>query len=214
MSGKCFQDEIGQEVNVTSLDNNMGHDRNETGPGTFHPVACPECGKDTLDLIDSGVSMRSPILGIASDGEVGCLYTELTGDYQLGIYCRHCGHGVCGGLSVTGEADDEIHSEWAKSPGEPRTVLPFICSKCGSRELRQVEVGITFSYAVVAVCEADVPGTAPLVALSHLRNTDGGGTYRYRCSQGHELAKDDGSPVETVDELVAWLKAQCAGDKD
>jgi hypothetical protein len=63
-------------------------------PSVFYRRPCPECAKDTLNLIDSGVFMRSPILGITSDGEVGCLHTELAGDYQLGIRCRHCGESL------------------------------------------------------------------------------------------------------------------------
>lgn len=210
MSEKGFQDEMGEEVNNTSLDNRLDQGRNEARPAVLHLVPCPECKKDTLDLIDSGVSIRSPIVGITSDGEVGCLYTELTGDYQLGIRCRHCGHEVCGDLSVTGEVGDEFLSKCAKSATEARPALPFVCSTCDSQELHQVEVGIEFSHAVVAVCESDALGNAPLIAVSHQRDIGGRGISRYRCSRGHELAKEDGTPVETSEELVEWLKARSA----
>jgi len=69
------------------------------------------------------------------------------------------------------------------------------------------------SHEVVAVCEPIGPDNAPLVAVSHGRNIDGSGTYRYRCSHGHELARDDGYPVETSKELVEWLKARSAVDQ-
>jgi hypothetical protein len=154
-------------------------------PSVFYRLPCSECGKDAIDLIDSGVSMRSPVLGITSDGEIGCSRTELEGDYELGIYCRNCGHEVCGVLSETGEVGDEFLSEWAKSAIEVRTAPPFVCPKCHSQELHQVEVGIEFSHAVVAVCESDDSGNAPLMALSNLREIGGRGSYRFRCSRNH-----------------------------
>ena len=213
MSGKSFNDEMGEKVNDASLDNGLDRDRNGAGPAVLHLVPCRKCGKDTLDLIDSGVFMRSPIVGITSDGEIGCSRTELDGDYELGIYCRSCGHQVCSDFSLANECGDEFLSGWAKAATEARPVLPSVCSKCDSQELYQVEVGIEFSHAVVAVCESDAPGRAPLLAFSYVRHINGGGTYRYRCSQGHELAKDDGSPVETAEEPVDWLKAHASDEK-
>jgi hypothetical protein len=213
MSEKGFQNEMGEEVNETSMDNRLNRDRNEARPVVLHLVPCPECGKELLDLIDSGIVTRSPILGITSDGEIGCSRTELEGDYELGIYCRSCGHQVCSDFSLANECGDEFLSGWAKAATEARPVLPSVCSKCDSQELYQVEVGIEFSHAVLAVCESNAPGSAPLIAVSHQRETGGRGTYRYRCSQGHELVKEDGTLVETVEDLVDWLKAHASGEK-
>ena len=179
-------------------------------PPVFYRRPCSECGQNALNLIESGLFTRSPILGITSDGEIGCSGTELDGDYELGIYCRSCGQQVCSDSSLANECGDEFLSGWAKAATEAPPTLPFVCSTCDSQELHQVEVGIEFSHAVVAVCEADPPGNGPLIAVSHLREIGGRGTYRYRCSQGHELAKDDGTPVETAEELVEWLKARSA----
>ena len=98
-----------------------------------------------------------------------------------------------------------------KSNGEGLTPLPFICPKCGSRRLCREERDITFSQDVLAVCE--YPDGQPVVALRYLRWLDGGLTHRYCCSQGHELAKEDGSPVENKLELVEWLKANQSVNK-
>jgi hypothetical protein len=200
----------GMKVKACGLSDDKSVAPQDGKPSVFYRRPCPECRKDTLDFIDFGVSMRSLILGITSDGEIGCSRAELEGDYKLGIYCRSCGHQVCSDSSLTNECSDEFLSEWAKSAIKARTAPPFVCSTCDSQELHQVEVGIEFSHAVVAVCEADAPGNGPLIAVSHQRETGGRGTYRYRCSQGHELANDDGTPVETAEELVAWLKTLSA----
>jgi len=213
MSKIDLHEEMIDEANETSADDGAGRSGEEGRALVFYRRRCPECGKDALNLIDSGVFMRSPIVGITSDGEIGCSYTELEGDFEPGIYCRSCGHQVCSDSSLANACSDEFLSEWAKSAVEARTAPPFRCPDCDSLELHQVEVGIELSHEVVAVCEPVVPDSAPLVAVSHVRDIDGGGTYRYRCSQGHELAKEDGTAVETAEELADWLKARCAIDQ-
>jgi len=104
----------------------------------LHLVPCSECGQNALNVIDSGLFSRSPILGITSDGAIGCAQTEVDGDYKLGVYFRSCGHRVCGDSPFADECADEVLTEWARSAGEARAVLPFACSICGSAELRQV----------------------------------------------------------------------------
>jgi hypothetical protein len=203
----------GMKVKVNRPSDDKNANPQNAKPSVFYRRPCSGCGKDELDLIDSGIFTRSPILGITSDGEIGCSSTELEGDCELGIYCRDCGHQVCSESSLTNKCSDEFLSEWAKSAIAARPALPFACSTCDSPELHQVEVGIESSHAVVAVCEADAPGNAPLIAVSHQRETGGRGTYRYRCSQGHELVKEDGTPVETAEELADWLKAHASGEK-
>jgi hypothetical protein len=209
MSEKNILKGMKVKVNRPSDDKNVTPQYGE--PSVVYSRPCPECGHNALNLIESGLFTRSPVLGITSNGEIGCSRTELEGDYELGIYCRDCGHQVCSDSSLTNGCSDGFLSEWAESAVEARTALPIGCPKCDSQELYQVEVGIEFSHAVLAVCESDAPGNGPLIAVSHLREIGGRGTYRYRCSRNHELAKEDGSPVETAEELVDWLKAHSTG---
>jgi predicted RNA-binding Zn-ribbon protein involved in translation (DUF1610 family) len=213
MSKKDLQKQLSDKADEPSTVINMTRQDEDTEPSIFYRCVCPNCGKDSLNLIDSGVFTRSPALGITSDGEIGCAHTELEGGYELGIYCRACGHQVCSDDSFTNECEDEFLSEWVKSNGDARSTLAFACPKCGSQELQQIEIDLEFSTDVVAVCPPDSPGNEPLVAVTHLREIDNRGSFRYRCSRGHELAKDDGRPVQNADELVAWLKARSVVNK-
>ncbi len=52
------------------------------------------------------------------------------------------------------------------------------------------------------------------IALTPIRHTRYSANPTYRCLKGHELANDDGSPVETAEELVAWLKAHSASPQE
>ena len=151
----------GMKVKARGLSDDKSVTPQDGKPSVFYRRPCPECGKDALNLIESGLFTRSPVLGITSDGEIGCSGTELDGDYVVGIYCRDCGHQVCSDSCLTNECSGEFLSEWAKKALEARTALPFVCSKCDSRELHQVEVGIEFSHAVVSVCESDGPRQRP-----------------------------------------------------
>ena len=117
MSKKDRQKELSEKANEPSTVGNMTRQDEDTEPSIFYRCVCPNCGKDTLNVIDSGVFTRSPALGITSDGEVGCSRSELHGDYELGIYCRACGHQVCSDHSFTTECEDEFLSEWVKSNG-------------------------------------------------------------------------------------------------
>lgn len=182
----------------------------DTDSAVFHQLTCSGCGGNEFILIDSGTFTESPVLGITEHAEIGCARTTLEGDYELGVYCRSCDHQISGMHAFNEHFENESLLEWAKSNGQARHTLPFSCSKCDSSQLFRIETEIEFSQEVLAVCERDSPGDDALVALSFLRDIGGRGISRYRCSRGHELAKDDGTPVETSEELVAWLKARSA----
>jgi hypothetical protein len=213
MSKKDHAKELREQASEHSTIDSVTRPDETLEPPVFYRCTCPECGEAALNCIESGLFMRSRVLGITSDGEIGCYRTELEGGYELGLLCRHCGHQVCTEYSESEPCEEDFLISWARSHGEALATLSFECPKCDSQELHKVEIGIEFSTAVVAVCESNAPGAPPLVALSHLRDTDGGGSFRYRCSKGHELAKDDGSPVETDEELIEWLKAHHDANK-
>ncbi len=103
--------------------------------------------------------------------------------------------------------DEEISLEWAETTGEPMGAQFFSCPKCGLRGLSRTEMGVEFSQEVVAVCEPETRDGFPIVALGPLRDIFGGNSFRYSCSCGYELVKDDGAPVQSPEELLAWLKA-------
>ena len=174
----------------------------------FYRCICPECGEDELELINTGVFERSSVFGITSEGEIGGSRTEVDGDDELGMFCRECQHQVRTDYSENESCSGSNLIQWAKSNGEIQRILPFTCPACDSQELSLVEKGIETVQAVVAVCEPVSPGDDPLVALSHRRELWGGGCRRYSCHRGHELAKDDGTPVSTDQELLDWLKAR------
>jgi hypothetical protein len=183
----------------------------DSEPPEFHRCRYRKCGQDELRL-ESRSSSESKLFGITSHGDIGCSPTEVEHYHLHGIYCQACGHRICGASFSDNVCDDEVLFEWAKSQGEALTALTFVCPKCDSFILERTEVGIDFFNHVMAVCESDSPGGAPLIALWPIRYSRGGRSYRYRCSKGHELAKDDGTPVETAEELVEWLKACSAAN--
>jgi hypothetical protein len=187
--------------------------KNQEDGFRFYRVRCPKCGEAALDVIDSGVFIRSPLVGITSDGEIGCSHTELDDGYDFGILCRDCEHAIFTDSSFSNECEDGFLLEWAKSNGEVLKPVTFNCPKCDSRRLYFFEENVKFSHEVSAVCESDIPGGSPLIALSPILHIGRGGLYRYRCSRGHELANDAGNPVETPEELMEWLKSRRASVK-
>jgi len=212
MSKKKYQTELMEKTGVAALDDTVKIEEKKSQPNVFYQCVCPECGK--LELrVRSGVLTELPLLGVDSGGEIGCSPAEVDVDCQLEIRCGSCRHQVCGDASLNDICSYEFLSEWATSNGQSLSTLPFTCPKCDSQELLQVEVGIESSRLVVAVCESDAPRKKPLIAIGVLRHISGGGPNRYRCPQGHELANDDGSPVATAAELVAWLKAHGSAEK-
>jgi hypothetical protein len=92
--------------------------------------------------------------------------------------------------------------------------LDFICPLCGSVCLSEHTEKVEMFQEVVAVytVKADNGEEQAEVALSPYRDISHCSAPRYRCSNGHELAKDDGTPVETAEELVEWLKARSGSD--
>lgn len=202
MSKRDFQTELIEKTRDISRQS-VG----DSDSTVFYQFRCPECGENDLILIDSGIFAESPVSGITGYAEIGCARTTLEGDYELGIHCRNCDHQISNEHSFDEHFENESLLERAMSNGQARDTLPFSCPKCNSSQLVKIATEIEFSQEVLAVCEPDSPGGDPLVALSFLRDIGGRGISRYRCSRGHELANDDGTPVETAGELVAWLKA-------
>jgi hypothetical protein len=172
----------------------------------FYLCACPDCEQGELHLFDTGVFEHSDVFGITDEGEIGCYATGLDGKPQLGIYCGDCATEIYQESEQTEEGRKKSLLEWARTHGKAIATLSFVCPECGSRHLTRDETGITFSTEVVSVCEHPTEGW-PIVALSRNRCFGTGGTYRYRCLHDHELLKEDGSPVETEQELMQWLKA-------
>jgi hypothetical protein len=206
MTGKDPEQEMNKKAENPSVDE--GVTRLESDPPVYYRCNCPECGSDDLHLIDTGVFLRSQEVGITDEGEIGCSYTELEGSFEEGVICRECGHTVWNEYSANHESRYDLLLKWAQSNGEPVSTIPFRCPVCDSDELSKVETGIELWTVVVAVCEAVSPNDYPLQAVNPVRHFLGDRSVRYRCSSGHELAKDDGSPVENPKELVEWLKAQ------
>lgn len=212
MSEKDFQIEMTEKFNDPSLDDGMEQASQEAQPAVFHRLTCSECGEDTLSLCDFGVFLRSDFLGMTSEGEKGCGHIELDGDYEYVVMCRSCGHRVFEDPSCT----EEQLMKWASDAGEETRILPFHCAECDSTSLSEISTCVEVVRDIVAVCEVskdDEPEEQPLVALVPDKQTWLRGPTRYRCARGHELAKDDGTPVETEQELIAWLKAHCAVDQ-
>jgi hypothetical protein len=205
MSEKDIHKEMSETADRPSANENVS--RQEAEHAVFYRCNCPECGRDDLNLIDSGVFLCSPVVGITGEGEIGCSHTELDGDHELGLICRECGHTVCSDYTENLECQNDLLLKWAKSHGEAVCTIPFRCPVCDSNELNKVETGIDLWTVVEAVCEAVPPNGDALEAVSPVRHFLGRIAIRYRCSSGHELAKDDGSPVENPKELVEWLKA-------
>ncbi len=211
MSEKDFEKYLLDEAGAASVDDGEPGGKERPTP-LFYPCKCPNCGEDDLYLYDIGIRTKSPIVGITNSGEIGVSDTDTDGGDRLMVFCGDCENVIYRdnplsniGFKSTDNDREHFLSEWVKSNGEGLTPLPFICPKCCSRELCREERDITFSQDVLAVCE--FPSDQPVVALRYLRYLDGGLTRRYCCSQGHELAKEDGSPVENNLELVEWLKA-------
>jgi hypothetical protein len=205
MSKKKLDDKLDNKTEELSVDQNVNLP--ETEKFVFYQCSCPKCGEEGLNLMDSGLFENSNLFGITSDGEIGCSEPSLDGGYEYRIHCSECGSQVYPDYSLTVSSEEDFLLSLAESKGKALTILPFHCLECGSDSLQSVEIGIEFESEVVAVCEAHLAGAGPLVAVSPHRDFVNRGTFRYRCSKGHEVTKEDGSPVQNKQELVAWLKA-------
>jgi len=184
----------------------------EAKPTVFHRCTCPKCGEDNLNLFDFGVFLSGDFLGMTSEGELGCGRLELDGDYQYVVACRSCGHEAHNDLSRS----NEQLLEWAIAHGKELEILTFSCPICESTGLCEHWTDVELFREVVAVYT--IPGDSETdrqaeIALLPTREIYHSAAPRYRCREGHELAKDDGTPVETKEELVEWLKAHSTHEK-
>jgi hypothetical protein len=199
----------GMKVKVSRPSDNKHVPSRDAKPTSFHRCACTRCGKESLRLRGFGELDQSPLMGVTSEGVPGLAYYLLDRDCHQGITCQECGYDV----SLKGSEQSNALLEWARSHGEEIPALGFTCPTCGTHKLFRVELQVEIHSGIAAVCEivADaVSDTKPLVTFTGDRLVLGGPPYRFRCENDHELTNDDGKPVETAEELVAWLKASCA----
>lgn len=177
----------------------------EPQPPVFYRCTCPKCGEDTLELCGFGVFYRSEFLGVTDENEFGCGYMKLDGDYDWVIICSSCGHRVFDAPKVT--VDNLL--EWACTHGKAvsRLELDFTCPICGSQALERIERANRSVRAVYEISDnSETKGHAE-VALSFEQVMEGGDSVRYCCWKKHELTNQGGSPVQSEEELVEWLKA-------
>jgi predicted RNA-binding Zn-ribbon protein involved in translation (DUF1610 family) len=203
MSKKDLQKDLEKEAIEPSTVDNVTPQENQTEPPLFYRCVCPECGEDDLKLNGFGIFFSSEFLGVTDGDEFGCGHMELDGDYDWVIECSSCGYSVfdTGGVTL-----DNL-MEWAATHGKAVKTLEFICPICGSQYLNRIEKGTRSVRAVYEILENSETAHAE-VALSFERAVDVGISVRYGCLKNHELAKQDGSPVQTPEELVEWLKAR------
>jgi hypothetical protein len=212
MSKKDLQKELGEKGNEPSTADNATRRDEDTELSVFYRCTCPECGENTLELSGFGVFFRSEFLGVTNEGEFGCGDLELDGEYHWVLECGSCGYRIFD----TDVLPSDTLLDWAAAHGQAINHLEFTCPVCGSECFDNVEIHLKRSRSVRAVYEIrDNSETEPHaeVALSFERAVEGGKSVRYCCARGHELAKDDGSPVQNAKELVAWLKARRVVDK-
>lgn len=183
-------------------------DQGQTPPQSesrvFYRCTCPDCGEDTLELCGLDVFFRSDFLGVTRRGEFGCGFMKLDGDYHWVIQCGSCGYEAFN----TNELSDDDLINWAAANGRAKKMLEFKCPICGSDYLDEVFSANRSVRAVYETSDNEDAEFPAEVALSYEQAREYGEPVRYRCSNGHELAKEDGSPVETPAELVQWLKSR------
>ena len=205
MSDKHFREEGIEKANSPSVSENVILQGQKSDSPVFYRCTCPNCGKDALELHDSGVFLRCDLLGVTGEADIGCGSLELAGACERAIQCWSCGHRIYEEASL----DPDRLLEWARTHGKATNPLEFTCPVCGSHQLDQVEIEVERRRPVMAVYEivenSEKEDYAE-VALRCNRIVLGRESFRYRCTKGHELAKNDGSPVETGQELVEWLK--------
>ena len=198
---KKLQDKLNKAAEPASTD--PGVTRQEKESSVFYRCTCPECGEDTLELSGFSVFYRSKFLGVTDEGEFGCGDLGDDGEYDWVIECSSCGYRVFDTQEVT---LDNL-SEWASKNGKTlkRLESEFLCPVCGTKFLDRIERG---NREVRAVYEnADDSETWAEVALSFGHYMSGGETVRYCCMKGHELTKEDGTPVKTAEETRRVVKS-------
>ena len=202
----------GMRVKVSRLSHDKDNNATDPKPLVFYRCTCPRCHNESLRLRGFGQLDRGLFVGVTGKGTPGLVYDELDQDCDPGITCHDCGFDGY----LQGAHQSNTLLEWARQTGEELPALRFTCPACGTHELMQVQLEVEIHSVIAAVCEIDseaVPDRRAMVTLTGEQLLLAGGPFRFCCENGHELAKDDGTPVETADELVAWLKANYAGDK-
>jgi hypothetical protein len=199
-------DRKGREASV----NDSGQRGEALQPPLFYRCRCPECGEDALKLNGFGVFFRSKFLGVTNDGEFGCGDLELDGDYHWLIECGSC----CYRDFDTDMLPTDSILEWAVAHGKALKTLEFRCPVCGSQYLQRIEKAIRSVRAVYEIAENSETKAHAEVTLSFERVAPAGKWVRYCCSNRHELAKHDGSPVQTPEDLVEWLKGRQSVDQE
>lgn len=189
------------EIEGSSTD--QGRTPPQSESRVFYRCTCPDCGEDTLELCGLDVFFRSDFLGVRDDGEFGCGDLELDGDYHWMIECGSCGHEFFN----TDMLSPEVLIEWAAANGRAKKMLEFKCPICGSDYLDEVFSANRSVRAVYETSDNEDAEFPAEVALSYEQAREYGEPVRYRCHKGHELTKEDGSPVQSHEELVEWLKA-------
>jgi transcription elongation factor Elf1 len=212
MSKKNLKSKAIKKTGKAKSDTGLEQRKEKIKPSRFHKCTCDECGEDALVFCDFGAYLQSDFRRMTSEGEKGCGHLELEGDYEYVVMCESCGHRIFEDVSCS----EEQILDWAIEHGKALPMLDFSCPICGSKTLSEISTGVEISREVVAVCEVSEngePEKKPLVALAPDRLFVHSRPATYRCSKGHELAKEDGTPVETAEELVEWLKARSASEK-
>jgi len=212
MSKEKLEDKLNETAGSLSVD--AGVTPQETELAVFYRCTCPKCGGHDLELCRFGDFVRSWPVCIDEEEDIGCYEVELDGNcFDYHLECADCGHTLSGGWSdFTGPL-----LEGARSRNEKLETLSFICPSCKSRSLNQITAGARIFHSVVAVyttTEEDDEESEPVVAISPHVTICPFGPVRYECLKGHELVKDDGTPVETDEELVEWLKTHQASNNE
>jgi hypothetical protein len=177
-------------------------------PVVLHRCKCPDCGEDTLELYDFGSWYRCGLIGINSKGEFGCEFVEYQGEYQYAIECPECNFR----LPEEFCSDSQRVIEWARSQGDDRKTVQFTCPICGTHELYEAKTESEIRYDVTSIYLTSDGGIR--AAINGSEEVLPGSRLRYRCGMDHELMKEDGSPVETEQELIEWLKARQTTTKE
>jgi Zn finger protein HypA/HybF involved in hydrogenase expression len=208
MSEKDHHKGMGETAKGSSVD--QSESGREAGSAVFYRCTCPKCGENALELSGHGVFLRSEFLGVTREGEFGCGDLMLDGEYHWEIECGTCGYRPFS----TDVLPAEPLLDWAANHGQAMKQLRFTCTVCGSHSLKKVYRMSRFVRAVYEDAESEERAIYADVALSYEQVIEHGKSVRYCCSEGHGLANDDGTPVETAKQLVEWLKAQQRPNKD
>ncbi len=195
----------------------------ESTPRTLN-FTCPHCGGHTLRQYDANPYYWSCTVSVwledEDDPETAQIDEESEPTYERqgdpmddpGWCCADCGRVLCYANGSSLGTEDSL-AEWLLEhcPQEnPSNEIDFTCPVCGSQRLDQVGEALARSEPGPNECRSlqdQEKESKPEVAVSPDLIPQGGESFRYRCINGHELANDDGTPVENQKELFEWLKA-------